>query len=109
MRQFEIWWAELPAPVGRRPVLILTRTPALRYLSKCIVAEITSTIRHIAVEVPLGHAEGLRSECVANLDNVHVMPIRSLAKLAGSLAPSRHAEVKHALGYALGWTELMQA
>ena len=25
MKQYEIWWAELPEPVGRRPVLLLTR------------------------------------------------------------------------------------
>jgi mRNA interferase MazF len=109
VRQYEIWWAELPAPVGRRPVLILTRTSALRYLSKCIVAEVTSTVRHIAVEVPLGPDEGLRHSCAVNLDNVHVVPLRSLVARAGTLAPARHAEIKHALGHALDWLEPMRA
>ena len=31
MRQFEIWWANLPAPAGRRPVLLLSRNDAYRY------------------------------------------------------------------------------
>jgi Arc/MetJ-type ribon-helix-helix transcriptional regulator len=33
VKQFEIWWANLPAPAGRRPVL-LTRNDAYQYLSK---------------------------------------------------------------------------
>jgi hypothetical protein len=32
-----------------------------------------------------------------------------LAARAGVLAPSRHGEVKRALGYALGWDELIDA
>jgi mRNA interferase MazF len=109
VRQYEIWWAELPPPVGRRPVLLLTRTTALRYLTKCIVAEVTSTVRGIAVEVNLGIGEGLPRGCVANLDNVHVVPLRSLVRCAGALAPARHIEVKRALGHALAWPELLGA
>jgi hypothetical protein len=33
MRQYEIRWANLPAPVGRRPVLLLSRTEAYGYLN----------------------------------------------------------------------------
>ncbi len=28
MKQFEIWWADLPEPVGKRPVLLLSRNDA---------------------------------------------------------------------------------
>ena len=59
MRQYEIWWADLPAPVGRRPVLLLTRSAAYAYLNKAIVAEITTIIRGIPQEVPVGEPEGL--------------------------------------------------
>jgi mRNA-degrading endonuclease toxin of MazEF toxin-antitoxin module len=81
----------------------------LRYLSKCIVAEITSTVRGIAVEVGIGKDEGLARRCVANLDNVHVVPLSRLVARAGALAPSRQREVKRALGHALGWDELLDA
>jgi mRNA-degrading endonuclease toxin of MazEF toxin-antitoxin module len=54
VRQFEIWWANLPAPARRRPVLLLSRNDAYQYLSKFIAAEIASTIRNIPVEVKLG-------------------------------------------------------
>ena len=77
MRQYEIRWANLPEPIGRRPVLLLTRTPAYEYLVKVIVAEITTTVRGIPQEVPLGQHEGLGRPAVANLDNIHVNPDRS--------------------------------
>jgi mRNA interferase MazF len=107
VRQFEIWWANLPAPAGRQPVLLLSRNDAYRYLSKFVVAEITTTIRAIPVELKLGPREGLPSSCVANLDNIRTAPRQCLDSRAGRLAPSRHREVKRALGYALGWDELI--
>ena len=106
MKQHEIRWASLPQPVGRRPVLLLTRTPAYAYLNKVIVAEITTTLRGIPQEVPLGRREGLPQASVANLDNVHVIPKACLGGLLGALRAGREREVKRALGYALGWPEL---
>jgi mRNA interferase MazF len=106
MKQYELWWAELPPPVGRRPVLLLTRTPAYEYLSGVTVVEITTTIRHIPEEVSLGRAEGLRRRSVANLDHVHVVPKGRLRERIGALAPARTPELKRALGYAWDWTEL---
>ena len=106
MRQYELRWAELPPPIGRRPVLLLSRTPAFEYLSKVIVVEITSTIRAIPQEVALGRSEGLGRASVANLDNTHVVPTASLGTRIGVLAVSRHDEVKRAMGYALDWPEL---
>jgi mRNA interferase MazF len=106
MKQYEICWAQLPDPIGKRPVLLLTRTPAYEYLNKVIVAEVTATIRGIAQEVRLGRGEGLRHACVVNLDNVHVIPKSALRERVGALAPRRHLEIKRALGYALGWAEL---
>jgi len=106
MKQFEIWWAELREPAGRRPVLLLSRNDAYNYLSKFVAAEITSTIRQIASEVTLGEAEGLSRACVANCDNIRVVPKIALTKRAGELAPERWVEVKRAAGAALGWREL---
>jgi mRNA interferase MazF len=107
MKQFEIWWANLPQPAGRRPVLLLSRDDAYQYLSKFIVADITTTIRSIPVEVKLGRREGLPAACVANLDNIRTVARQWLDSRTGVLPPSRHPEVKRALGYALGWDELI--
>ena len=106
VRQYEIWWAGLPDPVGRRPVLILTRTAALRYLSRVTVAEITTRIRGNRIEVRLDRDEGMPRACVANLDSIHAVPSQSLSARIGTLASSRHVEVKRALGQAFEWIEL---
>lgn len=106
MRQYEIRWANLPAPIGRRPVLLLTRTSAYGYLNKVIVAEVTSTIRGIPEEVSVGKREGLRERSVVNLDNVHVVARTLLGHRIGALTADRQREVKRALGYALDWPEL---
>lgn len=108
MRQFEIWWAKLPKPAGRRPVLLLTRDDAYSYLNKFVVAEITTTIRNIPVEVPLGRSEGLGKPCVANCDNLRTVSRESLLKRISRLPPNRSAEVKKAVGYAFGWSELTE-
>jgi len=105
MKQYEIWWADLPSPVGRRPVLLLTRFAGYTYLNKAIVAEITTTIRGIPQEVPLGEDEGLEPS-VANFDNVHVVAKHLLTSRVGALTAAREREVKRALGYALDWAEL---
>jgi mRNA interferase MazF len=106
VRQYEIWWASLPPPVGRRPVLLLTRDSAYTVLNKVIVAEVTSTLRNIPVEVQLGPREGLSRKSVANLDNAHVVARSDLEARIGTLPTSRVGEVKRALGYVLDWPEL---
>jgi mRNA interferase MazF len=98
----------LPKPVGRRPVLLLSRNDAYTYLNKFIVAEITTTVRGIPVEVRLGKAEGMPKACAANLDNLHTVLRAALKERAGRLSTSRIPELKRALGYALAWPELME-
>ena len=106
MKQYELRWATMPEPIGRQPVLLLTRTPAYQYLAKVIVAEVSTTIRGIPQEVPLGRHEGFRRASVANLDNIHVVAGHRVGELIGTLAATRHREVKRALGYSLDWAEL---
>lgn len=104
--QYDIWWARLPEPVGRRPVLLLGRTESLRYLTRVLVVEVTTTIRSIPQEVALGKREGLPRSCVANLDALRTMPRAYLEMRMGRLAASRHVEVKRALGHVVHWPEL---
>ena len=105
-RQFDIWWVSLPDPVGRRPVLLLTRSAAFFYLTRVLVVEVTTTIRVIPQEVVLGKAEGLRKRCVANLDAMRTIPLQTLVVRAGALRSRRHVEVKRAMGHVLHWPEL---
>lgn len=105
-RQFDIWWVSLPDPVGRRPVLLLSRTSAFAYLTRVLVVEVTTTTRGIRQEVALGKREGLARSCVANLDALRTVPRQCLQSRVGALAAARHVEVKRALGHALHWPEL---
>jgi mRNA interferase MazF len=109
VKQYEIWWAELPKPAGRRPVLLLSRDDAYAVLNKFIAAEITAKIRHIPIEVPLGSAEGMAKPCVVNCDNLRTISKVHLVKKISKIAQRRVHEVKRALGYALQWEELIEA
>jgi len=109
VKQFEIWWADLPKPAGRRPVLLLSRDSAYEDLNKFVVAEVTTKIRDIPVEVPLGRREGMAKPCVANCDNLRTVRREALDGRISQLATSRVPEVKRAVGYALGWPELIDA
>ena len=102
MRRGEIWWAELPAPVGRRPVVLLSRNEAYGVRELVIVAPITSRARRIPTEVPLGRADGLPRRCVANLDTLNAIPKRTLTQRLTSLAPEKLAAVERALCFAVG-------
>lgn len=105
-RQFDVWWASLPEPAGRRPVLLLGRTSGFAYLTRVLVVEVTTTIRSIPQEVSLGRREGLPRRCVANLDAMRTIPRASLSARIGQLPAVRHVEIKRALGHVLHWPEL---
>jgi mRNA-degrading endonuclease toxin of MazEF toxin-antitoxin module len=102
-------WPDLCRTAGRRSVLLLSRDGAYAFLSKVVAAGIATTIRHIPIEVPLGTAEGLSKKCVVNCDNLRTIPTRKLVERISQLRPQRIAEVKRAVGYALGWEELIEA
>lgn len=109
LRQYEIWWADLPGPAGERPLLLLSRDDAYDYLNRFLVAEITSSARDVPVELWVGTPEGLPKPCVVNLDNLNTVARRRLVRRMGALSSERHWEVKQALGYALRWEELIGA
>jgi mRNA interferase MazF len=102
MQRGEVWWAEFPAPVGKRPVVVLSRDRAIQVRTHVTVAQVTRTIRDIPVEVPLGLAEGLPKKCVANLDVINTIP-KSLLKERLCLLPLEKVRaVDEAIRFALG-------
>jgi mRNA interferase MazF len=95
--------ADLPAPVGRRPVLIVTRTRAIAVRTSVTVAPITRTVRGIASELPLGRAHGLRAASVANCDSLQTIPTSALRpRRLGRLAVDELPALDRALRFALG-------
>lgn len=102
MRRGEIWWAELEPPAGRRPVVLLSRDEAYVVRSLVIVAPITTRIRHIPSEVPLGADDGMPQNCVANLDAMTTIPKDCLRNRLVVLSPQKMKEVEAAIHFALG-------
>jgi mRNA interferase MazF len=101
MRRGEIWWADLPRPMGRRPVLILTRDAACEVRSYVTVAPLTTTIRKIRSEVVLGPADGLPRKCVVNLDDMQTVKKIHLKEFLTRVSGEKMVQVKEAIEYAL--------
>ena len=102
MRRGEVWWAELPAPAGRRPVVLLSRNEAYAVRELVIVAPITSRARSIPTEVVLGAADGLPRRCVANLDTITTIPKAVLSQRLTTLSAEKLSRVERALCFAVG-------
>jgi len=105
MKQGEIYWYPFAAPDKRRPVLVLTRTSALRFLTSVTVAPITTTIRGIPTEVALGLQDGLATDCAVNLDNIQTIQKAKLGAFIATLSPEKLRLVKEALHFAFGLDE----
>jgi len=105
VRRGEIWWAELTPPAGRRPLLLLSRNEAYEVRELVTVAPVTTRMRHIPSEVPLGPEDGLPKPCVVNLDTITTIAKRSLQERLVSLSPEKLKEVEAALHFVLGLEE----
>lgn len=102
MQRGEVWWTALPEPIGRRPVVLLSRDRAIQVRESVTVAVITRTVRDIPVEVPLGAEDGLSRECVANLDNISTVPKKLLAQRISVLSDAKIRLMDNAVKFALG-------
>ncbi|WP_420443534.1 type II toxin-antitoxin system PemK/MazF family toxin [Candidatus Poriferisodalis sp.] len=101
MNRGEVWWAHVGPK--RRPVLVLTRPEVIDVREMVTVAEITTTIRGIAVEVPVGETEAeLHADSAINCDGLHTIRRSSLTAMAGELDDSTMQSVCRAVAYALG-------
>jgi mRNA interferase MazF len=101
MRRGEVWWAELPRPIGRRPVVLLSRDEAYAVRNAVTIAEVTTTIRGIPVEVELGPEDGLPKNCVANLDTIATIRKDLLTKRITLLRNQRLQQIDAAIKFSL--------
>lgn len=101
MRRGEVWWAKLPPPASRRPVLLLSRDEAYRVRSLVTVAPVSTTIRDIPVEVPLGPEDGLPKPCAANLDSILTIPKARLDRRIAPLSEDKLHAAEDAIRFAL--------
>jgi len=89
-------------PDKKRPVLVLTRSSSIRYLSTVTVAPITSTVRGVPSEVVLDEDDGMKAPCAVNLHNSITISQNSLGKRVTRLSSSRMNQICAALRFALG-------
>jgi mRNA interferase MazF len=101
MHRGEVWWADLPLPAGRRPVLLLSREVAYKVRSSITAAVITRTIRSIPVEVLLGKEDSMPVKCAVNLDDIITIPKSLLVERITALSPEKMAAVAKAIAFAL--------
>ena len=101
MYKGEVWWANLPSPVGKRPVVLLSRDEAYSVRNAVTVAEVTSTIRNIPVEVNLGTEDGLPKKCVINLDTIITIRKELLIEKITDLTSEKIDEINKAIKFAL--------
>ncbi len=101
MRRNEVWWAELPSPVGSRPVVLLTRDAVIDSMDSIVVALVTRTVRELPTEVRVGRQEGLPRPCVVNLDNILTIPKARLTRQLGALSQDKVDQLNRAIRTAL--------
>ena len=101
MRRGEVWWTEQPQPKAKRPVVLLSRDEAYAVRNAVTVAQVTTTIRDIPVEVRLDEKDGLPQQCVINLDTITTIRKAILAKRICSLDAEKIEQIDKAVKFAL--------
>ena len=103
MERGEIRWYTFKAPDKKRPVVILTRNSALKFLGEVTIAPITSTIRDIPTEVILDQQDGMKTVCAVNLDHIQTVSKGRIGAYITKLSESKLDEIKAALLFAFGF------
>jgi mRNA interferase MazF len=103
MNHGDVYWYTFREPDKRRPVLILTRTSAITFLTALTIAPITTTIRGIPTEVVLTEADGLFATCAVNADNLQTVPKAKFGSFITHLRPEHIHAVRQAIQFALGF------
>ena len=80
-----------------RPALVLTREGARSAMTKVTIAPLTTTIKGLSSEVPVGPANGLDHDCVVSLDNVVTVPTSRLGRTIGFLSAEQEDDLARAV------------
>ena len=105
MNRGEVRLHRFAAPDKRRPVVILTRTSVLRYLTRVTIAPITTNVRGIASEVVIGPEDGMREVSAVSLDNIQTVRKEDLGPLMAVLSNERMRSIQASAAFALGFDE----
>lgn len=101
MKRGEVWEADIGGKAGKRPVLILTRSAVIPYLSKVVVAEITSQYKGYPTQIDIGHAANLKKVSFVSAESLHTLPKERLRRYVGELPDILLQKVTRAIVFAL--------
>jgi len=108
VNQGAVYWYTFRVPDKRRPVLILTRSSALSFLSGITVAPLTTTFRDIPSEVILTpEDDGVFEACAVNTDNLQTVQKANLGEFIVQLSQERMRQVRAAIEFSLGFDALI--
>lgn len=102
MRRGDVYWAQFPEPVGKRPVVLVSRDEAYAIKTRVTVVVVTRTVRGIPTEVRVGPSEGLPKVGVANTDELVTVPRATLRDRIATLSRTKLDEIDAALRFSLG-------
>jgi mRNA interferase MazF len=80
-----------------RPVLVLTREIVRPHMNTVTVAPITTTIRGLSTEVPVGTANGLNERAVVACDYITTIPVAALGSQIGRLLDQQEPTLTEAI------------
>jgi mRNA interferase MazF len=80
-----------------RPVVVLTREIVRPHMNTVTVAPITTTVRGLSTEVPVGTANGLNDRGVIACDHVTTIPAGALGKQIGRLFDKQETTLTEAI------------
>lgn len=80
-----------------RPVLVLTRELVRPHLRRVTVAPITTSVRGLSTEVPVGPVNGLQVPSVVSCDNIVTVPADALGRQIGVLLPVQEDALTRAI------------
>ncbi len=80
-----------------RPVLVLTRETVRPHMNTVTVAPITTTVRGLSTEVPVGQANGLNERGVVACDHITTIPAETVGSQVGRLLDEQEATLTAAI------------
>jgi mRNA interferase MazF len=80
-----------------RPAVVLTREIVRPHLQRITVAPVTSTIRGLSTEVPVGTRNGLQQDSVISCDNITTIATSDVGEHVGYLLPDQEPALAEAI------------
>lgn len=97
----DVWWCESPH-FPRRPVVVLSRSAAVRGLGRAIVAPCTTTFRGLPSEVELDpRVDPVPRPCVVNCDSLESVSVALLVERLGHLGLDSREQLCRAVAVAV--------